>query len=194
MKKFFILVLFLLVMGCWYFYAPTPTQVDSEQDEKIFESLVSVSASSPSTEFFHATQSNLGETEDYGLIDFYADNGVDQERDVQVWQSLGEESESLWHRELLEHLRYVDRDNAEALFKSYKKLWADYFVPRGTGLKEVVHELSKMNGESYEDLEQYDNVLMKEDDFSRELRRIFKDNYQFIENERKKFVDAHAQV
>lgn len=140
-------------------------------------------ASSPNTTFPTITSSQMMATAH--------SSHLDQNRDYLLWGKLNDELEATWEKEIFGHIQYIDRENAQDLYRAYSYERTKYLADEELSLTSQLNDLSRLNGESVEDPKKFENPEMLQDEFITALRRIFRQHYGFIEDQRKIFLDAH---
>jgi hypothetical protein len=121
------------------------------------------------------------------------DPSIDPDRDYLLWNKKSNEIEDAWNKEIYSHIQYIDREHAEGLYSSYLKERNSYLAPQEKNLSDTLDDFSRLNGESIDDPERYTNAELQQDEFITNLRRIFRQNYEYIETQRKVFLDAHVE-
>jgi hypothetical protein len=119
------------------------------------------------------------------------DSNMDSDRDYLLWRKITDEIEANWSKEIYLHCQYLDRENADKLYESYLKARKEYLVPQETNLSDTLNDLSRLNGESITNENDYLDPQQEQDEFITQLHRIFREHYGYIEAQRKIFLDAH---
>ncbi|WPU65143.1 hypothetical protein [Peredibacter starrii] len=115
---------------------------------------------------------------------------VDSDRDYLLWRKESDEIEEAWNKEIYTHIQYINREHADELYNLYLKERREYLIPQEVSLEDSLNELSRMNGESIENERDRIEPEMEQDRFISKLRGLFRQDYKYIEAQRKIFLDS----
>lgn len=183
MKRFLILASGLgLLVALYYGTNPDAEKVEvkvapepQKKDEPVVE------------EPKHVVESHIV---DAGLIHETNNNTVDADRDYLLWNKVSDEVEMMWDKEIYTHIQYIDRENSDLLYKYYLSERKDYLRTQDRSLAQSLNDLSRLNGESIVDEDAYSSPEMRHDEFTMKLRKLFRKQYSYIEDQRKIFLDT----
>lgn len=125
-------------------------------------------------------------------LQFEEPSDIDQDRDYLLWRKESDEIEEAWNKEIYTHIQYVNREHADELYNLYLKERLEYLSPQEITLSDSLNELSRLNGESIENDKDRIEPEMDQDRFISKLRNIFRQDYRFIEAQRKIFLDTYS--
>lgn len=111
------------------------------------------------------------------LIHEMAGNVV-PERDYLLWTKVSDEAELQWENEILTHIRSIDRENSDLLYQYYRSERRDYLKTQDRTMAQSLNEGDVASPE------------MRHDEFSMKLKKIFRKQYRYIEDQRKSFRDS----
>lgn len=120
------------------------------------------------------------------------DSNIDSDRDYLLWRKESNEIEAAWNKEIYSHLQYLDRERAEELYEAYLYERRNYLAPQEKSLSDSLDDLSKLNGESIVNEDDFIEPEEHQDKFITTLRSIFRGHYDYIEAQRKIFLDTHT--
>lgn len=120
------------------------------------------------------------------------DSNIDPDRDYLLWSKVSNEIEEEWNKEIYTHIQYFDREHADVLYQAYLKEREIYLTPTERDLSDDLNELSKLNGESIDNWRKDIDPQIHEEEFIQKLRKIFRQNYGYLEGQRKIFLDNHS--